>query len=52
VFEDQMVGSQVEGSCGFGVPLVKCHILNLLDGPSVEDLSCWKMDSRDAPLRF
>jgi len=41
MLEDQVVGGDVEGACGLGGPLVKRHILDLMEAPSVEDLSSW-----------
>lgn len=36
MLKDQVVGRDVEGSCGLGGPLVKRHVLDLLEAPSVE----------------
>lgn len=40
MLEDQMVGGYVEGSCDLGGPLVQRHIVDLVEAPSVDDLSC------------
>ena len=41
MLKDQVVGGDVEGARGLGGPLVKRHILDLMQAPSVEDFSPW-----------
>lgn len=37
MLKDQMMSGNVKGSCGLFLPSVKCHILDLLAEPSVQD---------------
>lgn len=41
MLEDQVVSGYVKGPCDLGGPLVQRHIVNLVEAPSVDDLSCW-----------